>query len=252
MRAWALLAAALATPATAMVDVPWFDDIDHAATLVDLATAPVPRPNTISADAAAYLMMGLNLGPLAWPEPADLPPQVLPPWADATELADLLQGGALVRSGGPGYTYSGTVLDGNVGKLAFTLGPSSRQSLLGTNSYTGATVVSADATLIATGMASPSVSVAAHGRLYITTSWSPPASVALSIGADGYTAGLIVVTGTLTRPTGGTLAVTGTPATLPQRLVVATSLSGTWTAGTLPAGTRLDQSATEIWLRSNP
>lgn len=213
------------------------------------AVLAVARADGTQAPALCGDGAGCRLAP-QWPA---WPPGILPPWADADpRTADLLSGTALVRAAA--IYQSGAALIDEGGATSLTLGTATDaiiQSLLGTHTATGPLTIYRGSTGILSGWAGASIEVQEHARLYVTGDWAPATDAVLSV-ANGYTAGLIVVAGTLTRPAGGTLTVSGYVRRLPQRLVAATALSGTWAVGSLPAGTQIRQTATDIYLEAAP
>lgn len=87
--------------------------------------------------------------------------------------------------------------------------------------------------------------VGADTRFVVTTDWSAPSGATVRIDASG----LLVLRGTLvTPPAGLPVTVVGTPAALPTVLLSADAIVGAVTAGTLPAGTALAVTATQVAL----
>lgn len=121
------------------------------------------------------------------------------------------------------------------------------QVLRGVNSYEGTTTVTAGTIAMTPPSASPSITLGRTGALcvagysdgWVSTTWSPPAGVTIAITDPG---GLnaVHVHGTVVVPAGGTVSVFGAPQRMPS-LLLSGAISGTWTAGTLPAGTQLVQ-----------
>jgi len=178
------------------------------------------------------------------------PPGVPAPGRESAVLVgDLLGSGNLVWSAREA-TFSGDVINEAGGNLTLEIESGLIQTLAGSNTYTGTTAVRTGGTLVASWLASMGVEIETHARVYLTAAWMPAADTVLTFGA-GAPAGLLVCAGTLTAPAGGLVTVTGTPSILPQRLIVATALTGSWTAGDLPAGTHLEQGAADLWLVSN-
>lgn len=86
------------------------------------------------------------------------------------------------------------------------------------------------------------------------TTWTPPVNTRLIFsGLDAPTVPLSI-NGTLVRPTGGTIDVSlalGEPRRGWPVQLIAGTLSGTWAAGTLPAGTHLQQDSRGLWLQED-
>lgn len=96
---------------------------------------------------------------------------------------------------------------------------------------------------------SPELKIRCESRVRINGDWVLPAGFALDIRACSQ----LIVAGTLTAPQGGlAMDITGTPPALPVVLVSATELSGTFTAGTLPPGTQLVATPTQLILEATP
>lgn len=82
--------------------------------------------------------------------------------------------------------------------------------------------------------------------------WTPPAGTAIELTDPRAPMAGLVVHGTLTVPSGGTVDVY-LPPEGPARgwpvLLIQADISGTWTAGTIPADTELHHDARGLWLR---
>ena len=91
--------------------------------------------------------------------------------------------------------------------------------------------------------------VRCDSRLRVTESWQLPLGMTMDVRACAQ----LVVLGTLAAPVGGqVLDVSGTPPALPVVLVSATEILGDWSAGTLPPGTQLAITDTQIILEAAP
>jgi len=162
--------------------------------------------------------------------------------------------------GGVHNVFTGTLTDGEGGgALGITVNNARRAwtRLIGTNTFTGPTTLDNYAAATITPGASLAWSLGSGALLCVDADqvsdgnypWTAPAAQQITY-ADG--TGTVYVDGALTVTSGAAISVTVAPPYRPTTLLEARGgLSGTFAAGTLPAGWHLVHTATRVLLDAN-